>query len=454
MKTIDKLKIIIPFVPLILAVVILIVKPYYLFSLGGDTNFHLARAREILESPLSGLFWDSITYYPMGRPLWHQPLFNAVTAFLWYLGGVRFAQSFMCILQVLLTVGVASWIANKEYGIVAGFFAGFFAFFVPAPSTLIVAIPATYIPILAVLTIYYIPKDKKKAFITSLLALWTHMVALVSFIPLFIVDNYKDKTNQKIIALLLPSWILWVGYWIYFSNRLVTGGVLYSITHPKFITVYPTSESFIIFLSILFLGIIGLKILYKANNKQFKLYTTYIITVVGFSLFGFNGDFLRGFQFAALPMAILSGLTVQKGYYYVSNNYKPMFSSVFIFVFLCLSVIGVTIYYDQLPDQPVNNWDALNYPFEGSYAPLKDYIEHNTNENDIIWTQPELAEKVAWMTGRKVSNGLYPDGTYGATRGFVETHQNINIYLVNNTFLIKNWDNQTLGQLNKNIAKN
>ena len=153
----------------------------------------------------------------MGRPIWHQPLFHAVYAFVWYLGGVRFAQSFMCIIQVLLTVGVASWIANKRYGVFAGFFAGFFALFIPAPSTLIAAIPATYVPILAVLTIYYMPQDKKKAFITSLLALWTHMVALVSFIPLFLVDNYKDKKNLKIIALLLPSWLFWVGYWVLFQ---------------------------------------------------------------------------------------------------------------------------------------------------------------------------------------------------------------------------------------------
>jgi len=452
LKNVNKLKIILPFIPLLVAVLILIIKPYYLLSLGGDTNFHLARARELLENPLLGLFWDNITYYPMGRPLWHQPLFTTLYAFVWYVGGVRFAQSFMCILQVLLTVGVASWIAKKEYGVLAGFFAGFFAFFVPAPSTLIDAIPATYIPILAVLTIYYIPRDKKKAFITALLALWTHMVALISFIPLFIVDNYKDKTNQKIIALLIPSWLFWVGYWIYFSNRLVTGGIFYSITHPKFITVDPLSESFLIFLSILLLGVIGLYILYKINNKQFKLYMTYLVTVVGFSLFGFNGDFLRGLQFIALPMAILSGLTIQKGYNYLSKNYRPILSLLFIFIFLCISVIGVVIYYEQLPDQPVNNWNALNYPFEGKYAPLKDYIEYNTNKTDIIWTQPDLAEKVAWMTGRKVSNGFYPDGTYGATRGFVETHQNINIYRADGYFLIKDINNSTLEKIRINRA--
>jgi hypothetical protein len=446
-KTVDKLKIIIPFVPLILAAVILIIKPYYLFSLGGDTNFHLARAREILESPLSRLFWDNITYYPTGRPLWHQPLFNAVYAFVWYVGGVRFAQSFMCILQVLLTVGVASWIANKEYGTVAGFFAGFFAFFVPAPSTLIAAIPATYVPILAVLTIYYIPKDKKKAFVTSLLALWTHIVTLVSFIPLFIVDNYKDKTNQKIILLLIPSWLFWVGYWIYFSNRLVTGGIFYSFAHPKFISVYPASAAFLIFLSILLLGMIGIYILYKINNKQFKLYLTYILTVVGFSLFGFNGDFLRSLEFIALPLAILSGLTVQSGYNHISKNHRPILSSIFLLMFLSLSMLGVTIFSAELPNQQEIGWNALNYPFEGEYAPVKYYIDNNTNKNDVVWAQNDLTEKIAWMTGRKVSNGMYPDGVYGATRGFVDQHQKINIYQSGEYVLINDFNNRTIEQI-------
>ncbi|AEG18532.1 hypothetical protein [Methanobacterium paludis] len=447
MKTIDKVKMVTPFAPLILIFLLMILRPYYLFPVGGDTDFHLARAMEILQNPLQGLFWDNITYYPMGRPIWHQPLFHVVYAFVWYLGGVRFAQSFMCIIQVLLTVGVASWIANKRYGVFAGFFAGFFALFIPAPSTLIAAIPATYVPILAVLTIYYIPQDKKKAFAMSLLALWTHMTALASFIPLFIVDNYKDKKNLKIIALLLPSWLFWVGYWIYFSNRLVTGGIFYSFVNPKFISVNPASYSFLIFLSILLLGTIGLYLLYKLDNKQFKLYLTYILTVVGFSLFGFNGDFLRSLEFIALPLAILSGLTVQMGYNHISKTHRPLLSSVFLLMFLGLSLLGVTIFSAELPNQHGMGWNALNYPFEWDYAPVKYYIEDNTNKNDVLWAQNDLAEKIAWMTGRKVSNGMYPDGIYGATRGFADQHQKINVYQSDRYVLINDFNNRTIAQI-------
>ena len=450
MKNIDKFKLLVPFIPLILVAILLIVKPYYLFPMGGDTNFHLAKARAILENPLYGIFWNNLTYYPMGQPVWHQPVFHIIYALLWYLGGVRFAHSIMCIFQILLTVGVASWIAKKEYGIVAGFFAGIFSLFGPVPATLIVAVPSVYIPILAVLTIYYIPRDKKKAFITSLLALWTHMVSLICFLPLFFVDNYKSKKNLKVIAFLIPFFLFWVGYWFYFKNKLVTGGAFYSLTH-LYLSAPLNFSGLYNFLLLYSVGICGLYILYKINNNQFKLYLTYILLVIGFSFFGFGGDFLRGFQFAALPMAILSGLTLQKGYEYVSKNYKPSFMAVFLVTFLALSTLGCIFFVSEVPEQN-KGWSALNYPFEGKYAPLKGYIEHNTNKSDIIWTQPDLAEKVAWMTGRKVSNGLYQGDQYGATRGFIDHHQNINIYKSEEYFLIKDVHNATLEKIKINSS--
>ncbi|MEN6551807.1 MAG: hypothetical protein ABFC34_02855 [Methanobacterium sp.] len=79
---------------------------------------------------------------------------------------------------------------------------------------------------------------------------------------------------------------------------------------------------------------------------------------------------------------------------------------------MALSTLGGIFFVSELPEQN-KGWNAINYPFEGKYAPLKDYIEHNTNKTDIIWTEPDLAEKVVWMTGRKVSNGLYQGNQYG-----------------------------------------
>ncbi|MCC7550393.1 MAG: hypothetical protein KO316_02680 [Methanobacterium sp.] len=447
MKATDRIKLLIPYTPLIVLFIVLILRPYYLLPPGGDTDFHLARAREILQNPFWGLFWDNITYAPMGRPVWHQPLFNVVYAFLWYLGGVRFAESFLCLFQLMLTVGVASWFANKEYGMLAGYFAGLFALAAPAPATLIAAIPATYIPILAVITIYYIPKDKKKAFLASLIGLWTHMVGLICFIPLYLVDNYRDRTNWKIIALLLPSWIFWVGYWFYFKDRLVTGGVLYTLTHLKFLPPHPGAYAFLIFIAVFILGIIGLYLLYNSNYRQFKLITTYVFIVIIFSFFGFNGDFLRGFQFADLPMAILAGLTVQRGYEFLSKKPNKIFSSIFLLLMLCVSMMGAMVFFTYLPNQHGMEWDALQVPFEGEYAPLKEYIESNTDENQTVWTNRELSEKVAWMTGRSVSNGLYTDQMYGGTRGFVDQHQTINIYQSKGYVLINDINNQTIAQI-------
>ncbi len=447
MQVKDKIQLLIPFTPLIAVFIVLILRPYFLFPVGGDTDFHLARAQEILQNPFWGLFWDNITYYPMGRPVWHQPLFNAVYAGLWYLAGVRFAHSFLCVFQVLLTVGVASWFANREYGIFAGYFAGLFALAMPAPSTLTAAIPAAYIPILAVLTIYYIPHDKKKAFIASLVGLWTHMVALFCFIPLYLVDNYRDKTNLKIIALLLPSWLFWAGYWVYFKDRLVTGGIFYTLTHLKLVPPHPGSYAFLIFLAVFVLGIIGLYLLYNSNYRQFKLFTTYIVIVIFFSFFGFNGDFLRGFQFAALPMAILAGFAVERGYKNLSSNRSRLLSSLFLLFMVFISMIGVVIFFSYLPNQHGKGWDALETPFEGEYAPLKDYIENSTSANQVVWTERELSEKVAWMTGRSVSNGLYPDNTYGGTRGFVDQHQNINIYKSDGYVTVRDLNNNTIVQI-------
>ncbi len=443
----DEIKLFIPFIPLIAVFIVLILRPYYLFPVGGDTDFHLLRAREILENPFIGLFWSNFTYYPMGRPIWHQPLFNAVCAFFWYIGGVRFAQSVMCFLQILLTVGVASWFAKKEYGDMAGFFAGFFALFVPAVLPLSVPIPASFVPILAVLTIYFIPRDKKKAFITSLIGLWTHMMSIACFIPLFLADGFRDKTNLKIIAILLPSWLFWVGYWIYFRDRLVTGGIFYSITHPAFLCADPTLPSFYIQTSIFLVGIGGLYLLHKNNYRQFKLFLTYILIVIIFSFFGFNGDFLRGLQFSALPMAILASLAVQSGYRILTKNYRFLISTLFLLIVLFYSLLGMAIFIGSLPNKDSGNWENLNIPFEGDFSPLKSYIDNTTDTNQVIWSDKIIAEKLAWMTGRKVSNGLYPDGVYGGTKGFHDQYQDINIYISEGNFLVNDQYNKTINQI-------
>ena len=273
------------------------------------------------------------------------------------------------------------------------------------------------------------------------------MIALFCFIPLYLVDNYRDKTNLKIIAILLPFWLFWAGYWVYFKDRLVTGGIFYTLTHLKLVPPHPGSYAFLIFLTVFILGFIGLYLLYNSNYRQFNLFTTYIVIVMFFSLFGFNGDFLRGFQFAALPMAILSGFAVERGYKYLYKSRSRVISSAFLLVMIFVSMMGAVIFFSYLPNQHGKGWDALETPFEGEYAPLKEYIENNTSPDEILWSDRELAEKVAWMTGRRVSNGLYPDNTYGGTRGFVDKHQDINIYHDDGYISINDLNNNTLTRI-------
>ncbi len=186
-------------------------------------------------------------------------------------------------------------------------------------------------------------------------------------------------------------------------------------------------------------GSIGLYLLYKIDNKRFKLIFIYLIIVITIQFL--FGDVSRGFQYTALPMAILSGLTMQKGYEYVSKNYRATFSMSFMAMLLVYSLIGSSAFFAVLL-KSYDEWNDLDIPFEHKYAPLKSYIERNTNKNDVLWVDQEIADKVAWMTGRRVSNGRY-----GAPRRFVEKHQKINIYISNNTFLIKDFNNKTLKQI-------
>ena len=67
------------------------------------------------------------------------------------------------------------------------------------------------------------------------------------------------------------------------------------------------------------MGIIGLLIIYKKieNNLNYSHFIICTMIVVQYIF----GDISRGFQYAALPLAILSGLTIQKGYNYL-NKYS------------------------------------------------------------------------------------------------------------------------------------
>lgn len=418
---------IIPFIPLFSVIILLIIRPYYLSLGGGDTDFHLIRAREILMNPFYGIYWDYLTYYPVGRALWHPPLFHTVFAFLWYVVGLRFANTIFVFIQIILTVFIASWIGKREYGTIAGFFAGMFSLAVPRVDILGVALPANFVPILATLTIYFLPKNQFKAFITSLIGVWTHSVGLIIFIPLFLVDGAKK--NWKYILLLLPSVLFWGWYFISFSGQ---SGVLGSAYPPFYIV--PMIQIFSLILIGLF-GSIGLYFLYKIDNKRFKLIIAYIVIVM---VSGYT-DISRGLEYAALPLAIMSGLAVSKIYETIKNK-KKFLSTYFVLILLILSILGVSPFF-SIVENTNADWDDLNIPING-YVVLGDYITDNFDENEIIWADSLSADKIVWLTGRKVSNGRY-----GTPKNFMEEHQKINIYTINNTFYINNENNETIKKI-------
>jgi len=53
------------------------------------------------------------------------------------------------------------------------------------------------------------------------------------------------------------------------------------------------------------------------------------------------------------------------------------------------------------------------------------------------------------MTGRKISNGRLWGG--GPPQNFVEQKQKINIYLLNDTILVKNIDNNTISEIRTGV---
>lgn len=417
-----------PYIPLIIIAIILLLKPYYFHIVHGDLIYHLVRAKEIILNPIQGLFWDYMVYSPSGRAIWHPPLFHAIFAFLWELGGVRFANAVMALFQVLITVFIATWISKKEYGYIAGFFAGIFVLVNPRGDIFFMPMPANFIPILAVLTIYFLPKNRFNAFITSLLGIWSHMIGLVIFIPLLAIDNLKK--NIKYILILLPSALFWIGYWIYFKNNTGANNSIQSS-----LNVYAQTD-FIALTIIMIFGILGLVFLYKIDKNRFKLILYYLISLITIQIL--FADISRGFQYIALPMAIMAGLSVQKVYEYANFRLKKeVLGNILILGILLISLIGsasslALIHYNT-------SWSELDDPIESNYLPLITFINENTASNETLWAESPIADNVAWMSGRNISNGRY-----GMPRGFIQKNQRINICLENNSFVIKNKNNFTI----------
>jgi hypothetical protein len=424
-----------PFIPFIIVTILILIKPHYLFPTTGDLDYHLLRAREIIDNPIHGLFYDYLINYPIGRSIGHPPLLHAILATLWYIGGVRFADAILSISQILLSVGIATWFASKKYGPVAGFFASFLVLAAPRPDNLGVIMPATYIPIIAVLVIYFMPQNSKATVTAAVIGLWTHMISIVIF-PLLFLFNKKGRQYLKNWKMGLPiifSVVFWLGYWIYFTGQ---PGPL-SAFNPS-TTTYCWTNLPGIFVLLIF-GLPGMVILYKEKRTEFNLFFVYLITVMFLQLL--IGDISRGFQYAAVPLAILSGLSIQRIYTYISHNYQKKFTALFMIMLFVPVILGSSNFLISSINIPYG-WNQINIPFENKYSKLGKYVISSTEKDDVIWADSSISYKVAWMTGRPMSNkGMeYPDKPLNSS-------QNMNIYLHSDYFLIKDKNNMSEKQI-------
>ncbi|WP_237779668.1 hypothetical protein [Methanothermobacter sp. K4] len=408
---------ILPYIPLVIIALLLIIKPYYLFPTHGDLDFHLVRAREIMIDPFQGLIWDYLVYHPMGRPLGHPPLLHVILAGFWTLGGVRFAHSIMCMLQILLTVFTASFVASRWYGERAGLIAGALVLASPRPDTLSVIMPAAYIPVLLVLTVYLLSENRLSAAVTGTLALWTHFIALITVVPAVLADGVRR--NLRVLLLLLPSFILWGAYFLTSRgapSEPVNGGYF--------------SIGWLVFLILLYFGVPGIYLV--KGRREFRPLVAYILIVLLAEVI--FDDLSRGLQYVALPLAVVGG--------YTGSRLLENPSGAVRLVTGILIVSSAAVFTEQLLLTDIG-WSDIDIPFENRYYPLKEYLDTHTGPHDVVWASSSVADKVAWMTGRRVSNGHY-----GPPPGFRETLHEVNIYDENGMFVVRDLKNRTVAVIN------
>jgi hypothetical protein len=414
------------YLPVAVALIWLIYVKYYLVVMGGDPDYHLTRAREILEAPLQGLFWDNLRCYPAGKAINHQPLYHAITAMLWKIGGVRFAFSVMAIAQVVVTVGVASFF-SRRYGVIAGITSGFLAFFTLRADTLTVPTPSAFLFPLALLTIHFARENKKIAHVLFLMALWTHSGALFIFPIIYYYYFFPKNKDRLFDALFLASWVFWVSYWSYFGivmgqmgQQPIGYGVAEAISLLEASILNSLARGYF---TIFAAGLYGLWLI--RENKEAKVISLSTVIIVLFTFV--YGDYYRYPQYLILPLAVFGGVAVQAGYNELSAALKkPAFAIPAYVILLLILFINVPNVIKTSFDENVHQGDYTDFEFEFPNADLKRFIEENTINTEAVYADNELVDKIAWMTGRKVSNC----GGFGAPRDFEPATQRINIIAV------------------------
>jgi hypothetical protein len=390
------------YLPLLLGTVVLIFKPYFLAPTYGDTEYHLLRAREILTNPIKGMFWDYLTFFPEGRAIWHQPLFHLSTAVLWKIGGVRFAHSIITVAQILLSVGIAIWFTKKYFGALAAIIAGILMLFPLRMDYLTTPLPSAYIvPLLLLTTHFILKKQLKWALISSLIAMWTHPVALIAF-PILILLSDLRRYRYTILAAL--TWVFWVSYWIWFREETRTS-IFSAFSFPSSSSIFgpiilpsgPFGTALNAHFLLFPLGILGIW-MYKSHIVTRLIAWPLMSIIFAYILIS---DYPRISQYSALPLSVFSGCAVQKIYSNVGEkNRRNMaigtlaaFSSSFLF--FAPNIVTMETSADLTWWKSFKNYEFVN--------PIIVYTSQiDMQENCVTSYNVRDGERLAWMTGQNV----------------------------------------------------
>jgi hypothetical protein len=90
---------VVPFIPLMAVLVLLLLKPYYIFPTTGDIDYHLIRAQEILQNPF--MAFSGLSCIPTRWQINMAPSIIPYYTCVFYGILVAFAHSLLSVFQIL-----------------------------------------------------------------------------------------------------------------------------------------------------------------------------------------------------------------------------------------------------------------------------------------------------------------------------------------------------------------
>jgi hypothetical protein len=403
------------FFPYMLVVFVLLAVPYYLISpqLGIDVNYHLARAVEIKQEPLRGLFSDYLTAYPVGRPAVHPPLFHTGLSFLLSAFEPRIAYTVLTFIGFLFTIYVAQrW--GLRYGSIAGVGASLLVLATPAPDMLALPAPSTFaIPLSFFSILFFVERRYLLGVLFVTLALWTHPLAVITF-PTLLLFRFRDRQLWKSILLAAilssPAYLSWLIKGLPYLTPVTLAPAL-AVGFPAW--NYPLN------LGILLVLAAGGVWLYRREEKV-KILLAYLL--FSWAFWTFVQIPHRIAQNWTLPLAVLGGLFIERAYRIVKNNFY-LLAGIVIAVAV-LSVFWVAEAGSKAFSAGIG-WHSVNEPYS-PYENLANYVVSITQPDEPIYASTTISEVMVWLTGRPVANAY----VNGLPPNYEPRHQRVNVFLI------------------------